>query len=263
MDVRQILTIVMLLVVAPVALAIGAVVTYETTGSIDTESGRTIFPDETLNSDFSDNTGNVPDNWENTVTDNSIATYENVSGNWVASDNVGDNGTCEWYQALTVSDLHDGVSSATILAKYQLSDNHNLENLQIRVVLDDGTDNNVILLVDNTLHVSDNSTWYTVDNDVADYITATGTYYLRLWDNTERGSPAANHISVRWDNASLTVNTYGMGYTENAVADVEGQTATAFSIGSLLPLVIAAVALITVIVVGFYGLVGTGRQRRR
>lgn len=75
----------------------------------------------------------------------------------------------------------------------------------------------MIFFVDNTLHAADNDVWYTVDNNIASYITATGTYYLRLWDNTERGNPVDNYISVRWDDSSLTIVTKTKTFTSMMV----------------------------------------------
>lgn len=196
------------------------------------EGTGTTYPYTTINSTFTDNT----DNWDNAVTDNSTGLWENISGNGVISDNT-DNGTCEWYQSLIVSNIYDEVDSATITAKYQLSDNTALENLQIKVILDDGTDNNVILLVDNTLHAADNSTWYTVDNDVSSYITAAGTYYIRLWDNTERNAPGDNYVSVRWDNVTLTVNAYDKSIGEDTSTDIGDVGETIFTILPILALV--------------------------
>lgn len=49
-------------------------------------------------------------------------------------------------------------------------------------------------------------------------------------------------------------------YAENTIDDIESNTATGFSLGSLLPLVIAAVGLISAIVLGFYGLYARSRR---
>lgn len=50
------------------------------------------------------------------------------------------------------------------------------------------------------------------------------------------------------------IDTESGSYAENTITDIEGNTYTGYSLGSLLPLVVAAVALISAIVVGFYGL---------
>lgn len=51
-----------------------------------------------------------------------------------------------------------------------------------------------------------------------------------------------------------SIDTVSGSHAENVIAEVEANTDTGFSLGSLLPLVIAAVGLISAIVVGFYGL---------
>lgn len=53
-----------------------------------------------------------------------------------------------------------------------------------------------------------------------------------------------------------SIDTDENSHAENAIADIESNTATGFALGSLLPLVIAAVGLISVIVIGFVGLYG-------
>ena len=243
-----------------VLIAIGALVLYEVTdvASTTAEGQRISSTSQLLNTTITDNTGEIPDDWDNTaISDNSSALWENVSGNFVLSDNVDNQGILEWYQPVTVGDS-DGVSSARIVAKYQLSDNSSLDNLQIRVVLDDGTDNNVILLVDNTLHAADNDVWYTVDNDVTSYITSTGVYYLRLWDNTERANAGENLISVRWDNANLSVVTYDKGYAENAIGNVEEKAETVFNLLTILAIVIVAALIIGVVMRAIGGIGGLG-----
>lgn len=272
MDVRQILTIVMLLVVAPVALAIGAVVTFETTGAIDTESSRDYTTNQTLNSALSDNTGNVPDNWENGTEPElsySITNSWNAAGDLrVTRTDNGDNmENGIWYQSLTLASTRDGISSATVSFEYRVIDNENAGSIVIIALLGDGSDN--FTLFEENVTGSESASWTTIENDVSDNITTTGTYtlWLRAEINpvhADSGIDAdGSSIIVGFDDASINVQTYGMGYIENVVSDVETQSGTGFSIGSLLPLVIAAVALITVIVIGFVGLVGTSSRRRR
>jgi len=281
MDVRQILAIVMLLVVTPVALAIGAVVTFEPTGAIDTESGRDYTTNQLANTDFSDNTGSTVDNWENHLDtlDGDGEIHIGIMENWNSGGYVTisryDNGDHEgaatgvenqengyFAQAVTIASTRDGISSATLTFDYRIIDNENASDITIEVRVDDGTDNETWWIENVT--GSESASWTTVENNLIDNITTTGTY--RIWlitriipnQNSENSS-----IQVGWDDANISVQTYGMGYTENVVMDVETQTATGFSLGSLLPLVIAAVALITVIAVGFTGLLGTSGRTRR
>ena len=255
-----------MLVVAPVSLAVGTIVTFETTGSLDTESSRDYTTSQTANSDLSDNTGDVPDNWEN-LEEPAISTVTNA---WNASeyltvtrtdngDNI-ENGI--WYQSLTISSTRDGISSATASYEYRCIDNENIASAVVRVQLCNGTDNTT-LLVDN-ITAEESASWTAIENDVSSVINATGTYtlYLRAEISAVNTYGEGASAIVGFDDASLTVQTYGMGYTENVVADVEGQANTGFSLGSLLPLIIAAVALITIIVVGFYGLYHSAGVRR-
>lgn len=272
MDVKQILSIVMLLVVAPVSLAIGAIVTFDTTGSIDTESGRDYTTNQTVNSTF-ENTASVPDNWENLTEPITVSLTSNAwnSSGYVTvtrTDNADNTENGIFYQALTLSTTRDGISSATTSFEYRVIDNENAGTINIVARLGDGVEN--FTLFDENVTGSESASWTSVENNILDNITTTGTYtlWLRAEINPVHTNASANDTDttsciVGFDNALITVQTYGMGYTENVVADVEAQTATGFSLGSLLPLVIAAVALITVIVIGFVGLIGTSSRRRR
>lgn len=163
------------------------------------------YPAATTNSSFIDN----EDGWASEVSGDRTATWENVSGNGVLTTH-GENGTCDWYQSLSVDDLNEGIVSTTaIQAKYQLTENVGLGSLQIKVILDNGTDNIVIYFADNTVVASDNSTWYSIDNDVKSFITVATTYTLRLWDNAIGSGEETENIRLRWDDASLTITTSG------------------------------------------------------
>lgn len=154
----------------------------------------------TLNSVFSDNTGASPDNWDNAVTDNRTAFWN--SGGYIGDN--GDNGTCAWSQALVISNLHDGVSSATIKAKYKLADNVNITSITARVLLDNSTDN---ITIWQSTSVENSTSYTSIENDIASYITGTGTYTLGLWDNVVTAD--ADNVTVHWDDASLTITTQG------------------------------------------------------
>lgn len=264
MDIGRILAVIVLLIVTPVGLAIGAITVFETTGGLSVESSRDPSTDQTLNSTFDDTVS-----WENATSGASLAIFENwgpgtdnVIGDNI--DNTAGGGTCNYSQSVVVP-AYDGVTSAGIQAKYLITDNKGLETLIIAVRLErPGGDNVDIILVDNTNKVSDNSTWYTVDNDVTSSINASGTYKLHLFDNATRtGTDNDNLKMIRWDNASLEVVTYNRGYLENAVLEVEGNTQTGYSLGSLMPMIIAAVAVISIIVMGFTGLLAKNRAARR
>lgn len=270
MNPQQILGIVVVLMVAPVALAIGVNVVFETTGSLDSTVGRVSTTENLLNVTFTENTGASPDNWDNGV-DNATLNSIDTSLNFVFS-RVTDNGDVDgngtgiiengwFYQSLTLASIRDGVASATVTAQYQLDDNENLEAINSYIYLDDGTDNTEVW-TDNSIENS--STWTSISVDVTDNVDAAGTYTLYLLteikpDNSQVGS----NIQVEWNAADLIVVTYASGYLENAVEDVENQTSTGFSLGSLMPLIIAAVALVTIIVVGFVGLKLGGTRKWR
>lgn len=264
MDIGRVLALIILLMVVPVGLGVGAITVFQTTGSLDVESSRDPDVHQTANSTF-DNT----ESWDNSVSGGCLAVFENwgpgrdnVVGDNI--DNTGSGGICYFYQSLTVNS-YDGVSSATVQASYLISDNSGLENLTIAVRLERPSGDNVdIIVVDNTNHVADNSTWYAVDNDVTSLINGAGTYRLFLFDNAARVDTSGfdNLAMIRWDNASLVVTTYDRGYLENIVLEVESNTDTGFDLGSLMPMIIAAVALISILVLGFTGLLKTRTSRR-
>lgn len=270
MNPQQILGIVVVLMVAPVALAIGVNVVFETTGSLDSTTGRTSTTTELLNTSFTDNTGTQVDNWDNRVENAAVNAMDTSSG--YVTTTVTDNGDVDadgtgttengwFYQSLTLSSIQDGFTSATVTAQYRLIDNENIEEIDSFVYLDDGTDNTTVW-TDNSIENA--ATWTSISVDVSDNIDATGTYTLYLVtsilpDNDQENS----NIVVGWTAANIAVVTYQMGYLENAVGDVEGQTSTGFSLGSLVPLIVAAVALVSIIVVGFVGLKVGGVRKWR
>lgn len=255
MDVKQIIALVVLLVVTPVSLAVGVVVTFETTGSIDVESSRTNYTDQLVNTDFSDNTGSQVDNWDNDTAGTGVANAWNASGygTTTTTDNDNtqvDNGT--WSQSATVSSIHHGVSSVTVSFEYRVIDNENVQSITLSALLDDGSDNSTVW---QTTTTENSGTWTAQENSMLSVVDAAGTYTLWLRaEITPENTGAGSNVQVGWDDANLVVVSYAKGYLENAVEDVESQTDVGFSLASLLPLIVAAVALISVIVVGFYGL---------
>ncbi len=50
------------------------------------------------------------------------------------------------------------------------------------------------------------------------------------------------------------IDTTDDSYADNTIEDIEANTATGYALGSLMPLVIAAVALITILIAGFLGM---------
>ena len=199
-----------------------------------------------LNTDFSDNTGNVPDDWDNVVTDNRLA-YLDTTNNWIYEN--GDNGTVYWHQDLTVSNLYDGVTSATISARFKLGDNTGLTNLTARVYLENASNDNITIWETTS---KDNSTgWISIDNNVTPYITATGTYTLFLWENVLTGG--ANNVYTFWDDTNLSVLVQDNYIDPDAQAARNNLVALSWAgIGLMaVAIVIIAAAMILAIVRGF------------
>ena len=57
-----------------------------------------------------------------------------------------------------------------------------------------------------------------------------------------------------------SIDTESGSHADNTIASIESNTSTGFSLASLLPLVVAAVGLISAIVVGFYGMYVRSRR---
>lgn len=258
------------LVALLILIAIGAVVLYEVTGSFDTTSSRTTVTSQTANSALSDNTGNVPDNWEN-LTDPAVSIT--ITNSWNAAgdlrvtrtDNADNNENGVWYQSLTLSSTQDGISSAIAAFEYRVIDNENAGSIIVRVQLCNGTDNTT-LFVDNVT-ANESASWTAVENDVSSVITTTGIYtlYLRAELNSGHESPITDcdgsSIIVGFDDASISVTTYGMGYAENAVGQVESRGYTSFNLLTILAIVIVAALIISVVVGSIGGRTGGGPTR--
>lgn len=259
--------------VTPVLLAVGAIIVFETTGELDTSTGRVAATTTSVESTFT--TDPAAGSWENWDSggDNQTMEWDNIDVGYLdnmVEDNLG--GTSDntiapvgyWYQNLTVP-TYNGVTTASVAAKWQLCDNTLMENLWVYVILGrPGGDNVIIYNSDNdNIVVADNTAWFTVDNNVTTHINSAGVYTIYLQDNCDRSDDChENFVSVRWDNASLSVTTYVAGYAENAVTDVEEQAESGYTLGSLLPIIIAAIALITIIIAGFIGTKGVSRFRK-
>jgi len=213
------------------------------------EGSGTTYTDVTLNSDFSDNTNGIPDNWENVVTENRIAVLDNYGiTNRFLQDN--DNGICYWYQTLAISNLYDSVSSATVNFAYQISDNSGLDggSHKLKVLLGRPGGDNVTIWENLSEIAADNGTWHTQENTVTSYINATGTYTFYLFDNAvTAGDADTDNVVVRWDNASLSVSTYGKGVAEIIVEDVGETGADVFPLIVLMVLIGVFVGIIAIL----------------
>lgn len=219
------------------------------------------------NTSFSDNTGNVPDNWDNAVEG------DNITNAWSSSGYVTvtrtDNGTIvdntensNWYQSVTVSSIGDGICSAVVSYKYRVMDNDNATSIVIQVLLDDGSDNTTLL--NENVTASESASWTSGENSVADNITAAGTYTLHL--RTEiipDNSKAASNIQVGWDDANLIISaeiTSNPDYDADALATYNNVVTLSWAgIGLMaVAIVILAASVILGVVRGFGG-AGRGR----
>lgn len=179
----------------------------------------TDHPYSTLNSTFSDNenTGMSPDNWDNVVTDNRVAFWDN-DNLWLE---MSDNGLGYWFQSLSVTTLYNRVGSATISFAYNFGDNTGLDDASathvIRCIMENPAGENTIIWENDSWIPADNDTWYTQENDVSSLITTAGTYKIFLQDNacTWGIDSADDNVVWRWDNASLVIVGYEYSFGEN------------------------------------------------
>jgi len=245
-----------------IGLSVGAIVLANIFPATETAATVTVVvPYTTLNSAMSDNTYGVPTHWENVVSDNRVAIMDNANGKSVGAglhflqDN--DNGGCYWYQTLSVS-INDGVVSAPVSFRYQLSDNSGLAGALathvIRVKLGRPGGDNITVWENLSRIVADNATWYTQENDMASYITASGAYTLYLYDNAVTvGDATKDNVSVRWDDASLIVNTENITSKAalNTLYGIESLGWTGIGL-----LAVAIIVLAAVVIVGYVRLMG-------
>lgn len=232
--------------IAILAVLVGAYVfseVYEATSSTVEGSGVTYYDDNNIAASGMDDNGT---GWTSAVSnDNMFALWDNIAQGAEDDNGLMDNsenvaGWINWYSdGVAIGDLRDATTRAMVYAKYALADNSLLENLYVAVRLErPGGDNIDIIYIDNTLFTADNHTWYTVENDVTDYINAVGTYRLHLWDNIARiGVQNENYTAIMWDNAYLVVNTYSNSFAENAIDDVGDGGSIIFSIMPIMVLV--------------------------
>lgn len=229
---------------------------------------------------FQDNTTYRPTYWDNVqLGDNASSAsinYENVlfGTNKYLETKSGENSYVAWSQQVYVSSIYSGISSATITAKWGFGDNSLLDNVTVQVYLENTSNENILIYMgravvsasDNTFPTTttqptaDNTVWYTVDNNVAAYITAAGMYRLWLVDNTQRlhgGSLVDNYVSVRWDNALLSITPYSQDYSagENAYYIL---TSTGYDIWGMAPTIVFV--FVMAVIIGTVAMLGSRRQ---
>lgn len=216
--------IVMLAIVAFGAIIFGEI---HDASESQSESGRSNTTTQLLNNLFTDNTGTIVDDWDNSVDNAAVNSMDTSSG--IVLTTVIDNGDVDgngtgiwengrWWQALTYASLQDGLVSATVTASCRLSDNENIEQLAAYVYLCDGTDNTTVWQTDT---IVETTTWTSIDNNVVDNVDATGTYTLYLVAEIKPDNSTHGGSSIfQWTAANLEIITYTMGYGENIVGDV-------------------------------------------
>jgi hypothetical protein len=160
-----------------------------------------------------------------------------------------------WYQSRTLSSVREGITSARLSFRYRVVDNDNANSIVITVLLDDGTDNTTIFTENVT--ESESGTFTSVDNNVIDNVDATGTYAVFVQtqiapDNSKIGS----NIEVRYDDVNLSIVTYDKSYAENTLDNVEEKGETAFSLVTILAIVVVAALIIGVVMRAIGGAVG-------
>lgn len=211
----------------------------------------------TLNSALSDNTGNVPNNWENYTERDFVTNAWNTGGyltvtctdNAEGAEDNWENGI--WYQSFTLAGVGDGITSATLSWRHRVIDNENAASIVIEVLLGDGTDNTRIFY--DNVTADESASWTSGENNVMDNISATGTY--TVWLRTEinpvhadEGNGAdTSSIIVGWDEVSISVDTYGKGVAENIIADVGETGSDVFPLILLLVLIGVFVAIISIL----------------
>lgn len=193
----------------------------------------------TLNSAFSDNTGNMPDNWENltepAVSDNVTNAWNTIGYLTVTRDNCADNfENGVWYQSLVVSSIYDEVSTATLSFKWRLIDNENIEAIYIRVYLCDATDNTLIFESDN---IENTAAWNTQENSVTSVVDAAGTYTIYLRAEIDPHDSDTPNVEVGWNDVSLSVDTYDESVGEETAEGIGDVGSIIFTILPILVLV--------------------------
>lgn len=167
-----------------------------------------------VNYEFSDNTGDVPDSWENFIQGNVVVNAWNASGyTTVTRTDNGDNyENGIWYQRLSLPSLHDEIYTATIDFKYRVIDNENAGSIVVKVLMDSGDETENFVLIDENVTESESGSWTSVENNVIDNIAAVGTYTLwfRVEINPVHTNAGANpldgsSIIIGWDDANLTI----------------------------------------------------------
>lgn len=185
-------------------LVIGLALTPAVVGLVNSStSAYSTTTYQTLNSTIENFEDAYP--WENYALDRTAAIGGDGNLCLLSS---GGSGSVEWYQNLNVSDLRDGVISATITAKFWLIDNEDLALFNAEIDLESDMDFIEVWSTDNTEKNPPTEDWgnyILINADVSSFITSEGAdiYTLELYDDVtvlDGGS-----VIVGWDDAQLTV----------------------------------------------------------
>lgn len=214
--------------------------------------GKTTYTrDQLLNTSFTDNTGSTPDYWTDVTSgENRLCSWDNVNF-WVYEN--GDNGLAGWYQSLTVS-AFDSVNSATLSARYKLGDNTGITSITVKAMIENSTEN---ITIWQSTSADNSASWISIDNNVASYITVTGTYKLWLWENIRTTND--NNNFTYWNDANLVVNSNITIVDPAAQATYNNTVVLAWAGIGLMALSIVVLAAVTILSIVRSGLGGGGK----
>lgn len=257
-------------VFAAISLVVGLSIGTIILGNLFTASEQAatiivVVPYANVNSTFADNTGVAtnPDNgWAQYVENGATNAWN--SGGYVtvtSTENDAITKTLDsgvWYQRVAISDVYDGVVSAATSFKFRVLDNDNAQSILVRGLLDNSTDN-ITLFSENMLESDDLGAWVTVDNNVASYVDAAGTYTLWLRVDMVGFDDGATNPTTAWsgivgfDDASLAVSVDNITSEAalGALANIESLSWTGLGL-----LAVSIIVLAAVVIVGYVRLMG-------
>lgn len=151
----------------------------------------------TVNSTFDTNANG----WENVVQGNATSGWENIGTNGMIYAKTTDNDATKdnviWSQSLSVGTL--AIDEAIVKFAWSVAENTGISSLTLKAILENTSGDNITLWQSTATATS---AFASVENDVKSYITATGSYKLKLRAEM-LGSGASVSVKVQWDNASL------------------------------------------------------------
>lgn len=235
-----------------VSLMLACVIVYNVGIAVKPEEAYDYTTTQLLNTNFSENTSpTVPSHWDNSR-QGTVAVNEWDNANfWITvTSTENDTTTIDngyFKQSLTMLDF-DTLTSATTTFSFMVYDNDNAQSMMVRVILNDGVDNHTIFS-DNVTQ-QESAAWTTVENDVSDYVTGSGTYtlFLRAELIGKSASWGTANLVVRFDDANLTIDsgTYTAEYLD-AVTHGENIWALSWAGIGLMSVAIVIIAAMTIL----------------